>query len=126
MRVAVLCLLVLGGCGMPTSPNSAIGHERRVEVVEMIRAGRLTETDEFGSVILPDEYAGLSQSGKVTVRDDPFMIFFLTWTGFGPDPYCGSEYSEDSTAVAADPLFSGNGDVRPVDGAEGWYWLCAR
>jgi len=43
--------------------------------------------------VLPDDYADLSHMGLIEVRDDPFMVFFTTWTGFSPDPYCGYEYS---------------------------------
>ena len=90
----------------------------------MLEAGQLTERDEFGSVVLPDDYADLSQNGLIEVRDDPLMVFFTTWTGFSPDPYCGYEYTEEAAAVESDPLFSGSGEVQALN-AEGWYWLCA-
>jgi hypothetical protein len=124
-RVGVMGLaVIMTACGAPAAPNAAIGHDRRVEVVEMVLAGQLTERDESGSVVLPDDDADLSHLGVIEVRDDPFMVFFTTWTGSSPDPYCGYEYSADPTAVEVDPRFSGTGEARPLD-AQGWYWICA-
>lgn len=123
-RLAVLGLaIVLMGCGAPTAPNAATGHERRVEVVEMLESGALTERDEFSSVVLPGEYAHLSHMGLIEARDDPFMVFFTTWVGTSPDPYCGYEYSPDPAAVVVDPRASGTGEAEPLD--DGWYWICA-
>lgn len=90
----------------------------------MVESGELTERDEFGSVVLPDDHADLSHAGLIEVRDDPFMVFFTTWVGLSPDPYCGYEYSADPAAVEADPLASGTGEATALND-DGWYWICA-
>lgn len=124
-RIAVIVLATtLTACGAPAAPNAAGQHERRVEVVQMVEAGELTERDELGRVLLPPDYADLSSIGRVGVRDDPLMVFFTTWTGFSPDPYCGYEYSADASSVVVDPLGSGRAEVEPL--GDGWYWICAR
>lgn len=123
-RLIVLGLAIaLVGCGAPTAPNSAVDHHSRIEVVNLLESGAPPERDEFGSVVLPDEYAHLSHMGLIEVRDDPFMVFFTTWVGGSPDPYCGYEYSPDPAAVVLDPRASGTGEAEPLGG--GWYWICA-
>jgi hypothetical protein len=54
---------------------------------------------------------------------DPLMVFFLTYTGSSPDPYCGYESAQPGSAPVPDPLGSGAG--RAEDLGNGWYWLCA-
>jgi len=99
--------------------------EQREQIVEMIRAGQLTEEDEYGQIVLPEDLADASVNGTVQVREDPhFMVFFLTETFFSPDPYCGYEYAPDPADVVEDPLHSGKGSAEPL--GHGWYRVCAR
>ena len=80
----------------------------RAHTVERLRAGDLS--------VEGPSYTVLSY--------EPLTVFFLSWTGFAPDPYCGYEYAEDQTSVETDPLKSGHGDIEDI--GNGWYWLCAR
>jgi hypothetical protein len=116
-------VLVVVGCGAPATPNAAADHERREAVVDLVASGELAERDEDGRVVLPNKYSDLSQAGVIDVRDDPLMVFFTTWVGFGPDPYCGYEYSPEADAVVVDPRGSGTGEAEPL--GDGWYWICA-
>jgi hypothetical protein len=89
----------------------------------MIRAGQLTNRDEHGRVILPNDLAAASIDEVVDIRDDPLMLFFTTWLGASDEAYCGYEYSADAPAVDSDPLQSGEGEAVFV--TESWYWICA-
>jgi len=114
---AGLAVIALTGCG-EVGPNAEDDHERREEVVTMVESGQLTELDEYGRTVLPDGYDDLTKIGVIRVREDPFMVFFHTWSGFSPDPYCGYEYSPDPSAVDVDPLNSGVGEAEPL--GDGW------
>lgn len=50
--------------------------------------------------------------------------FFLRWTFFSPDPYCGYEFTRTAGDLDLDPLGSGQGAAEPL-GVPGWYWVCA-
>ena len=116
---AGLLVVVVEACTAPTRPDAPDEHERRVEVVQMIQTGELTNRDEFNRVILPDDIADTSLTGWVEVREEPLMVFLITWTGSSPDLHCGYEYSADPGAVVTDPLGSGTGNAEPL--GEGWY-----
>ena len=120
---AGLAVVALTGCG-EVGPNAEEDHERREEVVTMVESGQLTERSEYDDIVLPEGYEDLSNTGVIDVREDPFMVFFTTLVGFGPDPYCGYEYSPDPSAVDVDPHNAGIGEAEPL--GDGWYWICAR
>ncbi len=131
VRKLALSSLVLsfGVAGCALTPEMARddqgrAQDRREQVVELIRSGQIAERDEYDNVVLPAGLADASIHGKVDVRDEPFMVFFMTWTGFSPDPYCGYEYVADEATVDPDPLGSGSGKELEATG-EGWFWLCA-
>jgi hypothetical protein len=107
----------------PSRSDTGAAQDQREEIVEMIRSGQLTERNEFQQLVLPPQFAGASQGGLLEVRDDPFMVFFITWTGFSPDPYCGYEYAPDPGSLDPDPLGSGHGDEELI--GDSWYWICA-
>jgi hypothetical protein len=118
----VLASVAVAGGWIALARFHAAPQEQREQIVEMIRAGQLTEKDQYGHLILPDQFAGATVHGEVTVFEDPFTVFFLTETFFGPDPYCGYEYTEG--APNPDPHHSGRGSAEPLGG--GWYRVCAR
>ena len=96
-------------------------HVDRAQIVEMIRAGELTEEGESEQIRLPDDLADATVDGTVTVFDDPLTVFFLTETGI-LDNYCGYEYTEGDSPIV-DPLGSGVGGARSL--GDGWYRICA-
>jgi hypothetical protein len=96
---------------------------QRSEVVRMAVQGRLAGPNKRGDYWLPDGYGGLSVHGDVTVWRDlcGVSVFFMTVTGFSPDPYWGFEYSPDGCPPSVDPLASGGGTATDLGG--GWYWI---
>ena len=124
---ATLFATGLAGCA-PTflaasRSDTGAAQDQRKRIVELIRSGQLTERDEYHQLVLPSQLAGASKDGLLEVQDDPFMVFFITWTGFSPDPYCGYEYAPDSGSLDPDPLGSGQGHEEPI--GDSWYWICA-
>lgn len=127
MLAGVAIATIVAGCALNSElsrDDHGSAQDRRERVVELIRTGQLREHNEYGDVVLPPDFEGASKDGIVTVRDAPFMVFFMTWTGFSPDPYCGYEYAPDEGSVDPDPLASGSGN-RLEQIAPGWYWICA-
>lgn len=118
-----LAALAVGGGWVALDRIAAAPQEQREEIVELVRSGQITEEDEFGDLILPEEFADATVHGEVTVYTTPFTVFFLTETFLGPDPYCGYLYTEGSEPTG-DPLHSGsNKELKEIGG--GWWWLCA-
>lgn len=97
----------------------------REEVVRMAAAGAL-ERSERGGFVLPPGASGLSVHGTVErIEDDcGVRVFFLTITGFSPDPYAGFEFVPDRCDPELDPLGSGHGQATPL--GDGWFWIEAR
>jgi hypothetical protein len=121
---ATLAALAVGAGWVALARIAALPQEQREQIVELVRSGQITEKDEFGRLILPERFADATVHGEVTVFEDPFTVFFLTETFFGPDPYCGYEYTEGSEP-RVDPHGSGrNTELKPLGGE--WWWLCAR
>jgi len=118
-----LAALAVGGGWVALNRIASAAQEQREQIVELIRSGQISGEDEFGRVILPEEFADATVHGEVSVYRDPFTVFFLTQTFFGPDPYCGYEYTEGSEPIG-DPHYSGsNKELKPL--GNGWWWLCA-
>lgn len=94
---------VLAACS-PESTRDDTGpaQERRKHTVERLLAGDLA--------VEGPAYEVLSH--------EPLTVFFKTWSGMSPDPYCGYEYAADPTAVEPDPHGSGHGEVEAIGG--GW------
>lgn len=122
----IVAVAVLAACANqgPTRTDTGPRQEERVQIVELVRDGQLTERDEFDRLILPADLARASIGGRLEVRADPFMVFFTTWTGSSPDPYCGYEYSPTDFGVDPDPLGSGEGEAESI--GDSWFWICAR
>lgn len=122
MRTMLILAFTLAACGLggPARDDTGAAQEQRAGIVQLLRAGELTERDEFGRVVLPDDLASATRDGLVHVTDEPFNAFFLTWTSSSPDPYCGYAYAEG--AVNSDPLGSGTSEVEAI--SDGWYWIC--
>jgi hypothetical protein len=125
-----LCVLGVGAIAVLPSPRLLrdldfnLNQTRREAVVKAIQDGTLTETDEYGSVLLPAALADLSENGRVDVRrGSGDMVFFTRVVGFSPDPYCGYEYISDPDLLEVDPLGSGHGIAEALGGD--WYWICA-
>jgi hypothetical protein len=131
-RLARLAFVVLAlgvavaGCALQpdwTRDDHGPSQARRQEVVGKIESGEIHEIGKYPEeIVLPATYADLSERGVVSARDG--HIFFTTWVGFSPDPYCGYEYAADPDNLEPDPLGSGGGIAEPL--GDGWYWICAR
>ena len=77
---------------------------------------------EYGDLRLPWWATGLSVHGTVHVdRGGCGRVFFMTITGFSPDPYGGLEFVPPRCEVDPDPLGSGEGTATELGG--GWYWI---
>jgi hypothetical protein len=122
----LLLATVMSGCALRpewTRSDHGRAQDRRQEVVDLIAAGKITEVGRYpDELVLPKEYADLATDGIVEVGEGYY--FFMTWTGFSPDPYCGYEYAPDAATVSEDPLGSGGGTAEST--GNGWYWICAR
>ena len=76
--------------------------------------------------VLPAGSQGLSVHGTVEQIDGVCgqRVFFMTVTGFSPDPYGGLEFVEAGCEPEPDPLGSGGGQA--LDLGDGWFWIEAR
>jgi hypothetical protein len=103
----------------------ALSRAAREEVIRWVDSGSLPESERHGGYELPDGSKGLSVYGIVDVIDDDCgrRVFFMTVTGFSPDPYGGFEFVPASCQPAPDPLGSGAGVAHPLGG--GWFWINA-
>ena len=101
----------------------AMSRTAREEMVELATAGKLEPGEYRGEYLLPAPAAGLSVHGEVDVIDEPCgkTVFFMTLTGFSPDPYGGFEFVPPGCAPVSDPLGSGQGEAHPMGGS--WYWI---
>jgi hypothetical protein len=99
--------------------------QRSREEVVRLAADHELESAEYGAYALPQGSRGLSVHGTVEVIDDPCgqRVFFMTMTGFSPDPYAGFEYVPAGCAPELDPLGSGHGVAEPL--GSGWFWIQA-
>jgi hypothetical protein len=97
----------------------------RVDVIRLIDGGSLTASDRYGGYELPHEARGLSVHGTVEVIDDGCgrRFFFMTVTGFSPDPYGGFQFVPAGCQPHPDPLGSGGGNAESLGG--GWFWINA-
>lgn len=129
----VVCLAI-AGCQTPFSgpvrEDGGDGQVRRELIVDMVRTGQLKAEDATGgvtsgTVALPPEVSAATIDGRIHIREGPLVVFFTTWTGSSPDPYCGYEYAPEPGSVDIDPLGSGTGEPAAAIG-DGWYWICAR
>ena len=123
--LASMTLVVTACAEGPGRDDGGSAQDRRVQIVEMIKSGDLTDPDADGWIALPEDLAEASSARRgVRVWTDPALtVFFLTQTFLGPDPYCGYEYTEAADPIE-DPLHSGSGKELEAIG-DGWYWLCA-
>jgi hypothetical protein len=98
----------------------------RLEVVRLAATGELETAPWPGEFVLPARARGLSVHGTVDVVYDACgpILFFMTLTGFSPDPYAGFEYVPTGCDPILDPLGSGHGNA--TDLGDGWYWIEAR
>src|SRR5258705_328109 len=107
----ILVAIAVTGCALPPTRNDdGPAQEQRQAIIKLIRSGQLGDSDEDNQIPLPQPLAAASRDGRVMVRRDPFMVFFLTWTGSSPDPYCGYEFAPETGSVDPDPLGSGHGE----------------
>ena len=95
----------------------------REDIVQLASSGRLQPGEYAGQYRLLGSEAGLSVWGDVEVFEEACgtKVFFMTVTGFSPDPYGGFEYVPDGCIPDADPLGSGAGSAYPLGGP--WYWI---
>jgi hypothetical protein len=95
-------------------------------VVRQVAAGTLAHGQYEREFLLPSGSRGLSVHGTVERIDGGCgqRAFFMTVTGFSPDPYGGLEFVEPGCEPEPDPLGSGGGQV--VDLGDGWFWIEAR
>lgn len=101
-------LLGLAACSPEaTRDDTGPTQDRREHTVEQLLAGNLA----------------VEGPGYEVLSYRPLTVFFRTWAGAGPDPYCGYEYADEPAALVADPYGSGHGEVEDI--GNGWYWLCA-
>jgi len=135
-RVVLFAIIsvAIAGCQTPFSgpirEDGGDAQVRRELIVSMIRTGQLKIEDASGAVTggaltLPPDLASASIDGRIDIREGPLVVFFTTWVGSSPDPYCGYEYAPQPGSVQVDPLGSGTGDPAESIG-DGWYWICAR
>ena len=103
----------------------ALSRSAREEVIDWIDSGSLPESERYGGYEMPDGSKGLSVHGTVDVIDDGCgpRVFFMTLTGFSPDPYRGFEFVPAGCQPATDPLGSGGGVAQPL--GDGWFWITA-
>lgn len=107
----------------------SLSRVQREEVVRRAEDGQLVAwTGAYArpeDFVLPDGFAGLTDGGAIWVARDGcgIKVFFLTITGFSPDPYGGFEYASPGCQPELDPLGSGAGEARDLGGS--WYWIDA-
>jgi hypothetical protein len=103
----------------------ALSRSQRSEVARLAAEDGLTPRVDRpkGTYWLPDGYRGLSVGGDVSVWSTACgaSVFFMTVTGFSPDPYAGFEYSPGGCPPEVDPQGSGSGVATDLGG--GWYWI---
>ena len=104
----------------------AISRAARESIVRQVDAGDLAPGEWANEYVLPEGAKGLSVHGTVDVIDSSCgrIVFFMTLTGFSPDPYAGMEYVPPGCSPEVDPLGSGQG--KADDLGDGWYWIQAR
>ena len=106
-----------------------LGRMQREEVVRRALAGELSPSSSRYAgpedFLLPDGFGGLASGSSIWVLRDAcgIRVFFLTMTGFSPDPYSGFEYATPGCLPELDPLGSGRGAARDL--GNGWYWINA-
>ncbi len=105
------------------SIDFALSRSAREETIRLAVSGALRESDRYGGLVLPDEARGLSVYGTIDVLESACGqgAFFMTLTGFSPDPYAGFEYMPLGCEPETDPLGSGQGTAESL--GEGWYWI---
>ena len=103
----------------------ALSRAAREEVIGLIASGSLVESERFGGYEMPETTRGLSVHGNVDVIEGGCgaRVFFMTVTGFSPDPYGGFEFVPAGCQPESDPLGSGGGDAQPL--GDGWFWINA-
>jgi hypothetical protein len=79
--------------------------------------------DRRGGYQLPAGATGLSVYGSLQILPSPCgpRFFFLTLTGFSPDPYAGLEFVPEGCQPEVDPLGSGQGTADSL--GDGWFWI---
>ena len=144
VAVALIGLLILYGYTLTPIPRMGIGalyfavpplrnplitidlalsRPAREKVVGLVTGRSLQGSDRYGGYVMPEESKGLSVYGTVDVIDSGCgeRVFFMTVTGFSPDPYGGFEYVPPGCQPEVDPLGSGGGIARPL--GDGWFWI---
>ena len=107
----------------------ALSRMQREEVVRRALGGELSpSTARYAGpedFMLPDGFGGLADGSTIWVQRDEcgIRVFFLTMTGFSPDPYSGFEYATPGCHPELDPRGSGRGEARDL--RDGWYWINA-
>ena len=81
----------------------ALSRDARERIVRLATSGSLPPGEYVGEFRLPAGDAGLSVWGTVDVIDDRCgqQVFFMTLTGFSPDPYAGFEHVPRSLTPGA-------------------------
>ena len=103
----------------------AMSRAAREEVVRQALDHDLPPGDWPSEYVLPVGASGLSVDRTVyLIEDCGPEVFFLTLTGFSPDPYAGFEYVPAGCTPEPDPLGSGQGITEDL--GDGWYWIQAR
>jgi hypothetical protein len=102
----------------------ALSRFQREQVVAMAGRGELTVSPD-GGFELPWWGRGLSVYGTIEVISEACgqRVFFMTVTGFSPDPYGGLEFVPIGCEPEVDPLSSGDGEATEI--GDLWFWIVA-
>jgi hypothetical protein len=123
MAVGALYLAVPPLQGPLVRLDLALSRASREEVIRLAASGSLPASERYGGYVMPTDAAGLSVYGNVDVADSACgqRFFFMTLTGFSPDPYAGFEFVPTGCEPEVDPLGSGSGVAEPL--GDGWFWI---
>ena len=101
----------------------ALSRGARERIVRLATTGSLPPGEYDGEFRLAAGDTGLSVRGTVEVieHDCGDRVFFMTLTGYSPDPYSGFEYVPHGCEPEPDPLGSGHGTARPLGNQ--WFWI---
>jgi hypothetical protein len=100
-----------------------LSRPQREFAIGMAERGELAP-GPYDSLELPWWGRGLSVDGVLERVPGPCGgWFFMTITGFSPDPYGGLEYVPDGCEPEVDPLGSGDGEATEI--GHRWFWIVA-
>ncbi len=128
--LALLAIIFVPFNAISTSINFRWHYEKRMQVVNAIANGELSNTQirktAFGDLVhLPPQYSGLSAGGDdivVVQSAHGTTIFFYTYRGI-LDNFSGFVYSSNDTPPAGDDF---GGDLIEIERVrQNWYWVAS-